>query len=88
MELKLQLVKRDVAGETILVPIGDATLKIKGLITLNETASVLWDALPHAENVAQLADVLENEFEADRKTLLQDAENFLESMRGLGIIQA
>lgn len=88
MELKLQLVKRDVAGETILVPIGDATLKIKGLITLNETASILWDALPHAENAAQLADVLENEFEADRKTLLQDAEDFLESMRGLGIIQA
>lgn len=86
MELKLQLVKRDVAGETILVPIGDASLKIKGLITLNETASVLWDALPNAENAEQLADVLENEFEADRETLLQDAEGFLESLRGLGVI--
>lgn len=86
MELKLQLVKRDVAGDIILVPVGDASLKIKGLITLNETASVLWDALPQADGAEQLADALENEFDADRETLLRDAEDFLESIRKLGII--
>lgn len=86
MELKLQLVKRDVAGDIILVPVGDASLKIKGLITLNETASVLWDALPQADSAEQLADALENEFAADRETLLRDAEDFLESIRKLGII--
>lgn len=35
MEIRKQLVKRNIAGDVILVPIGDASLELKGLVTLN-----------------------------------------------------
>ena len=31
MKLKAQLVKREIAGDTILVPVGETTTKLQGL---------------------------------------------------------
>ena len=52
MEIRKQLVKRNIAGDVILVPIGDASLELKGLVTLNETGELLWDRLPQAADAA------------------------------------
>lgn len=49
MEIKKNMVKRTVVDEVILVPIENTSLALKGLITLNETAELLWDALPAAK---------------------------------------
>ena len=59
MKLKAQLVKREIAGDTILVPVGETTTKLQGLLTINETGAAIWDALPEAENEVLL---VENQF--------------------------
>ena len=41
MKIKKELIKRNIAGDVILVPVGSASLDIKGLITLNEAAEVI-----------------------------------------------
>ena len=51
MKLKAQLVKREIAGDTILVPVGETTTKLQGLLTINETGAAIWDALPEAEQL-------------------------------------
>ena len=38
MKIHKQLVKRNIAGDVILVPVGDASLELKGLLT-NMTSS-------------------------------------------------
>ena len=38
MKLKAQLVKREIAGDTILVPVGETTTKLQGLLTVCECA--------------------------------------------------
>lgn len=87
MKLIKQLTKRNIAGEVILVPIGDTSLDVKGLITLNETGELLWDALPGAENVAALAGVLTAEYDVSEEEALCDAEEFVEKLRELGITE-
>ena len=62
MEIRKQLVKRNIAGDVILVPIGDASLELKGLVTLNETGELLWDRLPQAADAADLAAALRAEY--------------------------
>lgn len=86
MKLKLQLVKRDIAGDIILVPVGEATTKIKGLITINETGAAIWDALPEAENEEAIVDRLFEEFDAGRDELRRDVDEFLNKLRELDII--
>ena len=58
MKLKAQLVKREIAGDTILVPVGETTTKLQGLLTINETGAAIWDALPAAENEEAIVEQL------------------------------
>ena len=86
MKLKLQLVKRDIAGDIILVPVGAATSSIQGLITINETGAAIWDVLPEAENEEAIVDKLYEQFDAERDELRKDVDEFLDKLREMNII--
>ena len=86
MKLKLQLVKREIAGDVILVPVGEATTKLKGLLTVNETGAAIWDALPDAENEEAIVDRLYETFDAERDVLRNDVDAFLAQLRELDIL--
>lgn len=86
MKLKLQLVKREIAGDVILVPVGEATTKLKGLLTVNETGAAIWDALPDAENEEAIVDQLYETFDAERDVLRKDVDAFLAQLRELDIL--
>ena len=86
MKICKQLVKRNVAGDVILVPVGDASLELKGLITLNETAELLWDALPQAESGEELAALLRQHYDVDAGTAQADVDAFLGKLRELHIL--
>ena len=86
MNIRKQLVKRNIAGDVILVPVGDASLEIKGLLTLNETGELLWDALPEAVDEAALTAALRAEYDVDDATARRDVEDFLAKLRELQVI--
>lgn len=88
MKICKQLVKRNVAGDVILVPVGDASLELKGLVTLNETGELLWDALPQAETEGELAALLREQYDVDGETALADVRAFLGKLRELRILEA
>lgn len=87
MKILKRLIKRNIAGDIILVPVGDASLEIKGLITLNETGEFLWDALEKAENEGALAAMLAAEYDVDMATTEADTKVFLQKLKELGIIE-
>lgn len=45
MKLNGNFVLRDIAGESMLIPVGEASGKVNGIITLNESGVVIWNAL-------------------------------------------
>ena len=87
MKILKRIIKRNIAGDIILVPVGDASLEIKGLITLNETGEFLWDALEKAENESALAAMLAAEYDVDTATAEADTKVFLQKLKELGIIE-
>ena len=48
MNVNLDFVLREIAGETLLVPAGKTALDLNGMLTLNETGAALWRMLPEA----------------------------------------
>ena len=70
-------VKREIAGEVILVPVGATTQQFNGMIALSETAGVLWDALQTPVTEAALAELLCEQYEVDYDTALADTKEFL-----------
>lgn len=86
MKLKHEFVVREIAGETLLVPVGTATLSLNGMLVLNECGKFLWDRIPDAGSEEDLINALLAEYEVNRQTAAQDVAEFLESLRKLGII--
>lgn len=86
MKIRKQLVKRTIAGDVILVPVGDASLELKGLLTLNETGERMWDLLPQCETEEALVRQMLEEYEVDEATLRADVAEFLNQLRQLEIL--
>lgn len=86
MTIHKQLVKRTIAGDVILVPVGDASLELKGLLTLNETGERMWDLLPQCDTEEALVQQMLAEYEVDEATFRADMAEFLAELRRLEIL--
>lgn len=86
MTIQKELVKREIAGDTILVPVGQSVYESNGLFVLNELGSFLWDRLPDAEDEEALLQAVLAEYEVTREVARADIREFLDNLRKLGII--
>lgn len=86
MTIQKELVKREIAGDTILVPVGQSMYESNGLFVLNELGSFLWDRLPDAEDEEALLQAVLAEYEVSQEVARADIREFLDNLRKLGII--
>lgn len=86
MQIKKELIKRTVAGDTVLVPIGSAVYDANGLFVLNELGGFLWDLLPEAADADALVAAVLAEYEVEEATARQDIALFLSELEKLGIL--
>ncbi len=86
MKIHKQLVKRNIAGDVILVPVGDASLELKGLLTLNETGERIWDLLPDVASEDEIFQALLEEYDVEPSVLRTDVDAFFAELRELAII--
>lgn len=86
MKIKKELVKRDIAGDTILVPVGKTVYDSNGLFILNELGGFLWDRLETANSEEELLEAILDEYEVTEETAKKDLRVFLDKLRELGIL--
>lgn len=86
MKLKKGFVLREVAGETVVVPV-EAELNFNGMITLNEAAKVLWNVLENETSTEDLVKAILSEFDVDEKTAQNDVDAFVQKLKGLDFLE-
>lgn len=86
MKLKKGFVLREVAGETVVVPV-EAELNFNGMITLNEAAKVLWNVLENETSTEELVKAILSEFDVDEKTAQNDVDAFVQKLKGLDFLE-
>lgn len=86
MIIKKELIKRDIAGDTILVPVGKTVYDSNGLFALNEVAAFIWDILPRVETAEEICEAVLAEYDASPEEISRDVAEFLEKLRELNII--
>ena len=86
MMIKKSLIKRQVADDTILVPVGETVYSSNGLFILNEVGAFIWDLLPGAETPDALCQAVLEAYDVDQETAMQDVEDFLNMLRTLDIL--
>ncbi len=88
MKIKKGFELRDVCGEKVVIATGIENVDFSKMISLNESAAYLWQAVEGKEFDARLlADLLLQEYEVDDATALADAEKTIESWRECGIAE-
>lgn len=87
MRASKNLIIREIAGEYILIPVGEAAMKIHGMINLSETAAFLWKKLQDECTEEDLVNALLAEYEIDRESAVTDVRELLEQMRKIGVME-
>lgn len=86
MKINGEFVLRQVAGDSILIPVGETALKFNGIITLDKVGGLIWSALEQgAEREAILQQILDR-FDVDRERAEQDLDEFLGQMEQAGFL--
>jgi hypothetical protein len=81
MKIKTGYLLRDIAGQTIVVPVGMEAVSFNGIISLNKTGRELWNALQVDRDVASLVTVLTSRFEVDPDVAKDDVESFIAKLK-------
>ena len=81
-----EVVLREIAGENLLIPVGQTALKIHGMITLSESGLLLWNRLQEECTEEDLVNALLAEYQVDRETATADVKAFVQQMREVGIL--
>jgi hypothetical protein len=86
MKIKRELMKREIAGEYFLVPVGKTVYDANGLFVLTDVGAFLWDLLPGAAGTDELVQAVLEEYDVDEATARADIEAFLEKLRSMDIV--
>lgn len=79
---------REIAGENVVIMQGRNGADLTQIITLNESALILWQALSGSDfEVEDAQRVLTENFEVDDATALRDAQQWVERMRECKLIE-
>ena len=86
MIIKKELIKREIAGDTILVPVGRTVLDSNGLFVLNELGAFIWDLLPNVEDEEAICKAILAEYDVSAGEAAKDVAEFMAMLRKMEII--
>lgn len=87
MKIKDGFMVRTVAGSNIVVPVGSATVDFNGILTLNDTALFIWNALKEDKTEQQLLDAMLEEYDVDKDTAAADISVFLSKLKDANLVE-
>ena len=87
MQRNENYVVKELMGEFVLVPLGQAAIDFNGVITLNETAKFMWEAAEGDFTSADLEEALIKKYEIDSQTAKMATERFINTLKEEGCIE-
>ncbi|MBQ9414032.1 MAG: PqqD family protein [Clostridia bacterium] len=81
MKLKNGFLLKELAGDHVVVPVGQAALDLRGMITLNETGAFLWERLQTGQTEDALVSAMLEEYDVAPDIARKDVRAFVEMLR-------
>lgn len=81
------IVTRQIAGETILVPIRSNLADMQRLFTLNTAAEYIWQQLDGKRNLKEIHDGMLANFEVEKEQADSDIREFISQLMDAAIIE-
>ena len=84
MKRTKEFIKRNIAGEIVLVPSGETAQEFNGMVTLTGTGEFIWEHIEQADSLEDMVQKILEEYEIDEETARKDAIAFIGQMLGAG----
>ena len=81
MHIVSGLILREIMGETVAVPSGNAAHLLSGLVVMNETGAFLFELLKTERTFDELVQAVLVEYDTDPVTAHADVTEYLELLR-------
>jgi len=81
------IVSRQIAGESILVPIRQTAGEVESIYTLNEVAARAWELLDGQRRLSEIQDLIVAEFEVGPEEAGADLVEFLQQLERVGAVR-
>jgi len=78
-----QIVSREIAGESILVPIRPSVDELDSIYTLNETGAFIWALIDGQHTLEDIVNEIIAEFEIDREQAQQDLLELIQDLESV-----
>lgn len=80
MKIKNGFMLRNIAGNNLIIGVGEAAGVLNGVVTLNETGVFLWDLLVKGCEIEELILALMDEYEVSEQVATADVNSFVNKL--------
>ena len=87
MKIKEGLLLHEVAGNFIVVAVGERVKEFNGVINLNETGAFLWRLLEKGSTEKDCVSALIAEYEIDKENAERDVMAFIRKLKEAGLLK-
>lgn len=82
MKIKEGFLLRNVAGNNVVVPVGQATLDFNGMMSLNDTGAFIFKKMIEGISREELIQAVMDEYGIDEQLATTDVNNFIKKVEG------
>jgi hypothetical protein len=83
-----QVVVRDIAGETLLIPIRSNVAQLDSVFVLNETGKFIWEHLDGTQSLHGIVTLVCDTFEVENTEAEADVDEFVGLLASAGLVTA
>lgn len=87
IKIKVDFMLREVAGSYAVVPVGNASVNFKGLISLNETGAFLWRNLAEGIEKEDLVKKMLAEYDVEESVARNHIDAFIKKLEESGFLE-
>ena len=87
MKLNGTFTLREIAGEILVIPVGQTALDLNGMIVLNPVSRVIWECLEKGTDREQLLKAILDRFDVDESVAKEDMESFLSELSAQKLLE-
>jgi hypothetical protein len=86
MKINPHVIRRNIAGENILIPIGRSAVDADGLYMLSDVGGRIWELLEAGQDRDSIIRTLYQEYDAPENQIAADCDEFLNDMVQRGLL--
>lgn len=87
MKIKDGFIRREVAGNNVVVAVGEAGENFRAMMKLNDTGCFLWKKLEYGCDRKELVSSLVEAYDVDEATATRGVDSFIAELSKIGCIE-